>query len=135
MTAKYPPEGAITNIKDLEVIIILGLPVVIWDIDPATIKPFHPLQIVKGHKGLFILFKEGISLYAKWLGFEDPSYNATEVLWSMPDDQINKAEAKKASLYMFNTDEEAKAAFTQWKLEEAARRNEWLKQYNLMLKA
>lgn len=134
MTPKHPP-GAITTKDELDPIIVLGLSVTVWDIDPGTLKEFFPTALTQGHKGRLIEFSNSGSMYARWFGFKDPTYNATEVLWSLRDDEINKAQAAQPSLYMFNTREEAALAFREHQIKEAARRNEWRKRYDLAKKA
>lgn len=101
------PEGAITDHEALKVIIVLGLPVEVWDVDMNTIRERFPTAITPGHRGEIIQFKDGMGQYSKWYGFNDPTYNATEVLWSSPDEIINRAEALQPSIYMFNTRDEA----------------------------
>lgn len=105
----FPPEGAITKVEDLEVIIILGLPVEHWDVDMNTIRERYPTAIKAGQRGLIIDYKDGMGQYAKWHGFNDPTYNVNEVLASMSDDELDKAVAP-ASMYIFNTRTEAVAA-------------------------
>lgn len=107
---RFQPTGAILDTDDLKVIIILGLSVWIWDVDMNQVFDDTPVSIKQGSKGALISFKMGEDQYMKWFGIEDPTYNATEVLWSLPDDQISKAEAEYASMYMFNTSEEANGA-------------------------
>jgi hypothetical protein len=106
------PKTAILDLEELQNLIVLNFPVTVWDVDLNKITQEDPTGIVKGIKGLLVTFKDSESKYLKWFGFDDPTYNATEVLWSLPDEQIGRAEAATASLYMFSTHEQAYRAYS-----------------------
>lgn len=121
-------EGAILSEEELQNIIIIGIPLVKWDVDMNTIMDCRPTGLVRSPKGKLVHFRDvKETLYLKWFGIPDPTYNRTEVLWSLPDDQIGKAEAEHASLYLFNTHEEAEAARTLYKEEQKRRYQEYMK--------
>lgn len=120
----YPPKGAITLLEDLNTIIVLGLSVEIWDMDMNKIVKDYPTGIEKTGRGLILISKERdfTKYYLRWFGFDDPSYDALSVVQSVDDELLNKINVHPASLYMFNTKEEAVAA-RQAHIEEQKRRN------------
>lgn len=108
----FPPKGAITTKEDLENIIVLGLPVEIWDLDMNQIYQNTPLNITTTGRGYLVEFSgTKTKLYLRWFGIEDPTYDALGVVQSVPDSQLDKVNIYPASMYMFNTRQEATAAW------------------------
>lgn len=113
------PQGAILTEDDLKMIIILGLPVECWDVDMNKIYTMKPRAIEQTTRGKIVKVNLDENIYMKWMGIPDETYKRTEVLWSVPDDQIGKAEAEYASMYIFNTLEEATAAHDAYRRAQA----------------
>jgi hypothetical protein len=104
------PKGAILDLEDLQNLMILQFPVEVWDVDMNTIRERQPTAIHQGIHGLILDFKDGRGEYLKWYGFPDPTYSPLGVSCTLSDEDIDKAQADFAIMYMFNTREEATAA-------------------------